>query len=142
MNLQKLSCRLVAGIVLMTATPLFSSVLEDIKGQAVQYRQEGYSLEQQHRLEEAAAMYRKAVYLDPQYAPAYNDMGILYAKTGDDVRAEETFLSAIEVDPEYGPPYSNLALLYEKRGEYGQALQYLRTFVVKRYGAAFSTYSR
>jgi len=142
MNVRRLSCWLAAGIMLMSQTPLFSSVLEDIKKQAVQYRQEGYALEEQHRFEEAFAMYRKAAYLDQRYAPAYNDMGILYARSGDDARAEEAFLRAIEVDPVYGPPYANLALLYEKRGEYYQALQYLRAFVVKLHGAAFSAYSR
>jgi type IV pilus assembly protein PilF len=40
-----------------------------------------------------------AVKLDPNYAPAYNIYGLVYAMLGDDRKAEQSFARALELEP-------------------------------------------
>jgi len=122
--------------------PAKASLDQDMKKEAIQYREEGYRVQQQNKFDEAMAYYQKAIYLNPQYAPAFNDMGIVFATMGDDARAEEHYLRAIAADSEYVPPYSNLSLLYEKRGDYYNALMYLKELISRSYGGKLSPYAR
>lgn len=54
------------------------------------------------RLDQAIALY-------PQYAEAYTDLGVAYARLGDTDKEREAFHKAIEVDDHFAPALVNLA---------------------------------
>jgi len=56
----------------------------------------------------AAASLERAIALYPQYAAAYNNLGVVYARSGDRGREAEALQHAIGVDSHYVPAYVNL----------------------------------
>jgi protein O-GlcNAc transferase len=57
--------------------------------------------------------------------PVYNNLGYLYAETGDNEKAISFFLKALELNEGDVNIYHNLSLLYEKMGQKEKANQYL-----------------
>jgi len=116
---------LMAALIFLF-TPAFcaQSELTELQKQAIVYRQQGWQLQQEGKIEEALSYYEKATILDPNYAVAYNDSGIILEALGYPEQAEQMYLKAIEVDPDYPNSYSNLALLYEEAKDYPNAILY------------------
>ncbi|MCX5704343.1 MAG: tetratricopeptide repeat protein [Candidatus Omnitrophica bacterium] len=115
-------------IILIFSFPVFnlsaqyeSVTLED---QAQSYCKKGWNLLKEGRMEEAILNYKKAIELNPGFAQAYGDLGIIFEVKGEMKKAEEMYLKAIEAAPDYLNSYSNLALLYEKQGDYAKAIFY------------------
>lgn len=75
-------------------------------------------------IDSALSYYQKAIYIDPLYAPAYNDLGVLNESKGNLDLAEQSYLRAVELDPQYLAAYYNLASLYEKKDRPVLALYY------------------
>jgi tetratricopeptide (TPR) repeat protein len=98
--------------------------LTEIQKQAIMYRQQGWHLQEEGKIDEALTYYQKATLLDPNYVMAYNDTGIILEAMGYPEQAEQMYLKAIKVDPNYPDSYSNLALLYEEEKDYSNAILY------------------
>ena len=45
------------------------------------------------------ALYQKAVAVDPSYAEAYNDLGVIYEAVNAPDKAEQCYIKSIKVDP-------------------------------------------
>ncbi|MDD5668509.1 MAG: tetratricopeptide repeat protein [Candidatus Omnitrophica bacterium] len=99
-----------------------NAVREEFQKQAQEYRQEGIKQQSAGNLQEAIALYQKAIGLDPTNAQAYNDLGVVFESLGMIERAKETYKTAAAVDPTYPNSYSNLALLYESEQDYTSAI--------------------
>ena len=91
---------------------------------AKSYRAQGWEAQKRGNLDEALSYYRQATILDPEYAVAYNDLGVVWEAKGNTEKAKEMYLKAIEIEPSYPNSYSNLALLYESQGDYNKAALY------------------
>ncbi|MDD5155250.1 MAG: tetratricopeptide repeat protein [Candidatus Omnitrophica bacterium] len=102
-------------------TPVRKGKSGIMQEQARLYRKQGLQLQSIGDLESAMAFYQKAIELDPAYAIAYNDLGIIYEAQGWPDRAEESYIKAINIDPSYLSPYANLAMLYESQRKLDQA---------------------
>ncbi len=63
----------------------------------------------------------KALVLYPQYATAYNNLGVLYAKTGDIPHEEEALKKAIALDDHFGPAMLNYGKLCLMQKNFPQA---------------------
>ena len=74
---------------------------------------------------EAIPEFAKAIELEPDFAPAYNGLGMSYAVLNDFERAEKNFRRVIELSPGIDQGYLNLGLLYELKGEPSKALPLL-----------------
>lgn len=74
---------------------------------------------------EAILEFEKAIALEPDFAPAYNRLGMSYAVLNDYDRAERYFRKVIELSPGIDQGYLNLGLLYELKGEPSKALPLL-----------------
>jgi len=73
---------------------------------------------------EAIVEYRKAVALEPNFAPAYNRLGMSYAILNDYEQAEKCFQKVIKLSPQIDQGHLNLGLLYELKGEPAKALPF------------------
>jgi len=85
------------------------------------YRAKGLESQRVGDVNTAIALLQKAVELDPNYAVAYNDLGVNYEGLGFGERALENYLKAAQVDPLYLSAYTNLALFYESRRDLSKA---------------------
>lgn len=121
-------CVLCSGETLFAqkamANPAAQENSDQLHLQARQYREAG--LDKQHigNLVEAMSLYQKAVTIDPGYAVAYNDLGVIYEAMGFPERAEESYLKSLKIDPAYSSVYTNLALFYENRRDLEKAAFY------------------
>jgi len=125
---------LVLAFYFSAVCGVYSSSEGEAARLAEKYRQEGYALVQDNKLEEGLRAYLKAAYIYPSYAPVYNDIGIIYAALLDFDNAEDAYLEAISIDPDYMPAYYNLALSYEKKGYYKRAALFLRERIKRAKG--------
>jgi Flp pilus assembly protein TadD len=92
--------------------------------QARKYREEGLENQRVGNIPAAMTLYQKAIALDPTYAVAYNDLGVIYEAAGFPERAKESYFKAIQVDPSYLSSYSNIALFYEEKRDLDRAAFY------------------
>jgi tetratricopeptide (TPR) repeat protein len=90
----------------------------------------GDVLSSQDKMTEAEAEYLKAAQkktAEPyQRAPAYNQLGRLYATRGEYERSRELFDQAVAIDPYYIEATSNKGRTYEKEGKMDKALETYR----------------
>ena len=78
------------------------------------------------RYQEAKKLYEAVLGLDPGHVEALNNLGVIYIRDKDYLRAEENFEKAVLLKPSYSEPYYNLACLYSIRGEIDRSLAYLK----------------
>lgn len=81
----------------------------------------------QKNLQESEATYRKLIELYPDYAQAYNNLGLICSaensRLGEGV---QNFIQAIKIDPRYPQPYSNLGVLCYRINQFDKAEYYLQ----------------
>jgi tetratricopeptide (TPR) repeat protein len=65
--------------------------------------------------------YEKAIALDPDFGPALNSLGYIYADTGDFEKAETCFKRYISANPGDANPIDSLAELYVRMGNLDKA---------------------
>lgn len=74
----------------------------------------------------AAASLRRAIADYPQYAAAYNNLGVIYARVGDRGRESDALHQAIAIDSRYVPAYVNLARMNLAQNKFADAEAALR----------------
>ncbi len=81
--------------------------------------------------EDAAAEYKKALILQPDFADIRNKLGLAYKEIGrfDDAIAQ--FKKAIEINPRYEQAYLNLSMVYYARGQREEAKKLLRELILE-----------
>lgn len=82
---------------------------------AKHYRQ-GLAHRKQHRLDDAAASYHRALALKPDYAEAHNNLGAILQLQGNSNAALASYERAVALDPGFSQPYLNLGRLLESLG--------------------------
>ena len=95
--------------------------LTELQKEARGYREQGLHLQKMGNLAGAMTFYQKAVELDPAYAVALNDLGVVYESLGYIDKAEDSYIKAMKADPDYLSVYANLALLYESKRDLERA---------------------
>jgi tetratricopeptide (TPR) repeat protein len=104
---------------------------EDLIGQIVANEPEsalghyakGWLANEQDELEQAASEYREALRLDPEFAEAYNGLGVTYLNQDDEEAAIESFRKALELSPNLIHARINLALAYFEQGQIDEAIR-------------------
>lgn len=64
---------------------------------------------EQQQWKQAETDLQRAINIYPQYAAAYNNLGVVYARGGDRGREADALRQAISIDSRYVPAYVNLA---------------------------------
>ena len=129
--LPKFSVTLIAIATILFSTELLFAQGEDFFAKpdeltgkqklAREYCQEGRESQRIGNSSEALSFYQKAIAVDPSYALAYNDLGVIYDELGSPAQAEENYLRAIRIDPDCLSAYDNLVLFYEGQGNFKRA---------------------
>jgi tetratricopeptide (TPR) repeat protein len=78
------------------------------------------------RWEEAIDAYRRVVALDPAYAAAWNNLGLLLHRMGQYAEARRAYVEALAQDPHCAEAAYNLGSLDEDSGDPEQAIQHYR----------------
>jgi protein O-GlcNAc transferase len=86
----------------------------------------GKTLLQLKRGREACEALERSAALDPDYADAYNELGLARAETGSLEAAEAAFRKALSLQPDYWEAHNNLGLLLHRLGRDEEAAQSLR----------------
>ena len=84
---------------------------------------QGVDLYRQKDYGKAIQAYQKVTELDPGYAEAYNNLGIIYQETGDFDRALSAYQKAIESNPRYEKALNNLGVILFLKGRYEESIQ-------------------
>ena len=79
--------------------------------------------EKQTAYDKAVVHYTEAIALNPEYARAYNNRGIVYGAKGEVDKALQDCNKVIELNPENAGVYYNRGIAYADKGEVGKALQ-------------------
>jgi tetratricopeptide (TPR) repeat protein len=76
--------------------------------------------------EKAIEHYKKAIKINPKYAPAYNVIGYIQNEQEKYEEAIEYLKKAIEIDSEFAGPYNNIGYALYKQKKYEEAIKYLK----------------
>jgi len=120
---EKAVAKAVKKEVVQTKQPIVKETAKD-------FYQKGLRAQADSNYKEALNAFTRATELDKKYAPAYNNMGIIYEHEGKPEKAEEMYLKAVASDERFYPVYSNLALFNEDRKDFIKALEYWRKRVL------------
>ncbi len=105
---------LVAVVLAATAVAAAgTSVLADARSNAREQVDFGINVAQRGLWREAIYRWEKAVELDPNYAAAFNDLGIAYEHEGQLEKARKAYERALEIDPENSQIRQNYDLFKE-----------------------------
>jgi len=69
----------------------------------------------------AAELLKKAVAVCPEYAMAYNNLGVVYERMNDVAREQQALEKAVSLDPHYAPAFQNLVKVYLRERTYARA---------------------
>ncbi|MFC1704003.1 tetratricopeptide repeat protein [Candidatus Omnitrophota bacterium] len=78
------------------------------------------------RKEEARALFKKAIEIDPDYVNAYANLALLYSGEGNKEYAIELYEKALAIKSDYAEIYNNLGLLYGDIGKKEEAIALLQ----------------
>ena len=87
---------------------------------ALPHNQLGFSISRQITAN-AEKQFKAAIALDPQYAEAQNNLGVLYGQLGKSGEAEQLFRQATENNPQYGQAFANLGMILASESRYSEA---------------------
>jgi tetratricopeptide (TPR) repeat protein len=76
----------------------------------------------QNQLKKAFTDFSGAIDLDPRFALAWYNRGVVYNKLGQPTKAVEDYTKAIELDPKHVPTLNNRGLAYSKLGQTDKAI--------------------
>ena len=77
---------------------------------------------QQNKLEIALDEFKYAAQIDPNYAQAYNGLGLVYAALGEDAKADVNFKKAIQVEPRNSESHNNYGSFLCARKHYDESI--------------------
>ena len=103
----------------------YAKSIELDKSDAYVFNKFATALRQKDYTEEAIIAYKNAIDTNPDYAPAYNNLGVVYLDGKNMIQeAKDCFEAAIEHDKEYTMAYYNAGRAYEAVNDKVQAAKF------------------
>jgi tetratricopeptide (TPR) repeat protein len=113
---------------------LWQDVVIKSPGKARGYNNLGAALSDAGRKDEAVAVLKKAISINPDHAEAYYNIGRIYLVSSEQTdEAIRMLRRAIEIAPDYPDAYVNLAAAYLRARRFREAAE-LMEMVIQRYG--------
>jgi len=104
--------KIIYFLFLILVIPFFMTTQAKAEDYREVFQQAAEAL-QRNDMETAITLYEKVIKLNPSFAPAYNNLGLLYREAGlDPVEVAWYFKSAIDIDPKFEDAYINLGKAY------------------------------
>ena len=76
---------------------------------------------QNNNLKDAQDYYQKVLNIDPNFAPAHNNLGIISKILDENLKAKSYYEKAIEINPDYIAAHNNLGIIFKDLGQYQKA---------------------
>ena len=111
---------------LAAATEAFEDLWKSNRNQYELADAIGAALDSAGRHQGAAEWYKRAIELNPQFASAYNNLGLNYAAQKDFARAQEALETATRTDPRNQGAFYNLGLVRLQMGQFRRAVESFR----------------
>ncbi len=92
-----------------------------VPGRARKELEKANALIRKQELEQAVGKLKKAIAIYPQYALAYNNLGVLYSHLGDQVHEKEALQKAISLNPTFALAYVNVGRMDMSANDYPAA---------------------
>lgn len=87
-----------------------------------EYYDKARTLSDQGQYQEAVKYYEKVVDINPDFAPAYNGLGVAHLELGDPLSDVLWFFKvALDIDPAYTEAYVNMCRVYYQANQYDNA---------------------
>lgn len=94
---------------------------------ALDFYSKGVDASQAGDNNKAVNFFKKAVEADPEFAFAWDNLGLCYRKLGEYEKALEAYQQSLKIDPNGQMPLQNIAIVYSYQKEYQKAIDaYLR----------------
>lgn len=93
-----------------------NAVLTAPENADVLYNKASY-LHDSDKLDQASSLLKKIIKVDPQYAEAFDRLGVIYLERDSADQAITNFNIAVNVDPEFGVAYYHRAYAHETKGD-------------------------
>ena len=77
---------------------------------------------QKNNHEAAKNLYEKVLKIDPNYARAHNNLGVIFKALGEHQKAKDCFEKAIEINPNYAHAHSNIGAIFNIFGDTKKAI--------------------
>ena len=100
-----------------------SEILERFPNSAILHNITGTCNASLMQLDAAIGHYKQALHINPQYAEAYNNMGIALNGKGDLEAAIESCRQALKIKPDYAEAYNNMGNALSDKGDLGAAIE-------------------
>ena len=101
------------------------SAVKNFNPKALQEFAKGNEKQRKGDLEAATRHYQKALNLDLGFYPALNNLGAIYVRQKEFVRAKEAFNQALKLNPDDSQAYLNMGHLLYEQGAYPEAIMQL-----------------
>jgi Flp pilus assembly protein TadD len=112
----------MTGLLTVHRDQLLRSRVEDLNNEAIHLFNDG-------RPDEAVALLREAVSIDPGRSELWANLGHLLAASGETGESEASFRKALEIDPALEPALSGLGILLVRAGRPKETLEFLSRFL-------------
>ena len=99
---------------------------------ANEHNDRGVMLFHRRELAAAEAEFHRVLDIRPDFAEAYNNLGLTLSDLGKKEEAVEAFKKAIDLSPEAPEAYNNLGCLYRIKKDYQQAVELFNQAIAKR----------
>ncbi|MRR09692.1 tetratricopeptide repeat protein [bacterium] len=105
---------------------------ERTRREAEEHNEKGVMLYHRRELGAAEAEFRRALELRPDFAEAFNNIGLAMSDQGKREDAVTAFRRAVELMPDAPETYNNLGCLFKSKRDYQQALDHFNQAIAKR----------
>ncbi|GGA21534.1 tetratricopeptide repeat protein [Okeania sp. KiyG1] len=122
LNNDKIANSLTEAILESGENYIFEN-LQKFKASIATLLKQGNTLKRQGKLEEAAAVYRRCIELNPTSAWSYNNLGEVLGKLGQLDEAVVAYRKAINLSPNSALFYNNLGESLFKQGNWDKAIK-------------------
>jgi len=82
----------------------------------------GVLLLESNNFDRAKQLFQKAIRIQPNYAPAHNNLGIIFNALEEAQKAISSYQKAIRIKPNYAHAHNNLGMVFVELGEFEKAI--------------------
>lgn len=121
------------------AADLYREALQNDPNNAQILYEFALALDAQRDFDSERETLRRAIEVNPEFAAAHNQLGLLILQAGDAADAEKEFQMAISLNPHYAEAQNNLGVLYGQQGRDPEAEKLFRRAIDSnpRYAQAY-----